>query len=45
MTSRVIDKQTGKHYLWGDNCDSWILVDTEGLSVKQESMPSGTREK
>lgn len=42
---KVIDKSTAEHYLWGDNCDSWVLVDTIGLSVKQESMPSGTREK
>ena len=45
MTHKIIDKKTAEHYLWGDNCDSWILVNTEGLSVKQESMPSGTREK
>ena|SRR6218665_2027389 len=41
----VIDKQTASHYLWGDNCDSWVLVDSTGLSVKQESMPSNTKEK
>jgi mannose-6-phosphate isomerase-like protein (cupin superfamily) len=45
MTNRIIDKQTAEHYLWGDNCDSWILANTDGLSVKQESMPSRTREK
>ncbi|MET4084114.1 mannose-6-phosphate isomerase-like protein (cupin superfamily) [Pedobacter sp. UYP30] len=43
--TNIIDKDTATHYLWGDNCDSWVLVDTVGLSVKQESMPSGTREK
>ncbi len=42
---KVIDRNSVEHYLWGDNCDSWVLVDTVGLSVKQESMPSGTREK
>ncbi len=41
----VIDKQAASHYIWGDNCDSWVLVDSTGLSVKQESMPGGTREK
>jgi mannose-6-phosphate isomerase-like protein (cupin superfamily) len=41
----VVDKQTAGHYLWGDHCDSWVLADTDGLSVKQESMPGGTREK
>ena len=45
MTEKIIDKQTAEHYLWGNNCNSWVLADTVGLSVKQESMPSGTREK
>jgi mannose-6-phosphate isomerase-like protein (cupin superfamily) len=27
-----------KHYLWGDNCDGWNLVDQPGLSVKMERM-------
>lgn len=36
--------QTAEHYTWGDRCDSWILADTSGLSVKQERMPGGTRE-
>lgn len=41
----VIDKQTASHYNWGDNCDSWVMVDSTGLSIKQESMPGSTREK
>jgi mannose-6-phosphate isomerase-like protein (cupin superfamily) len=45
MTEKIIERQTAEHYLWGDNCDSWVLADTLGLSVKQESMPSGTKEK
>ena len=45
MTEKIIDRQTAEHYLWGDNCNSWVLADTAGLSVKQESMPSGTKEK
>jgi mannose-6-phosphate isomerase-like protein (cupin superfamily) len=44
MTNKIIDKQNANHYLWGNNCDSWVLADTEGLSVKQESMPSYTKE-
>ncbi len=44
MTEKIIDKQSAAHYLWGDNCDSWVLADTQGLSIKQESMPSNTRE-
>ena len=45
MKEKVIDKQTAEHYIWGDNCDSWVLADTIGLSVKQESMPTLAREK
>lgn len=32
------------HYQWGDGCDGWHLVRSEGLSVIQEQMPPGTRE-
>src|SRR5215216_3981576 len=32
------------HYVWGDNCEGWILVDTESLSVKQELMLPQTAE-
>ena len=45
MSKALIDKATAKHYVWGDHCDSWVLADTEGLSVKYESMPAGTSEK
>jgi hypothetical protein len=45
MKEKIIDKETAEHYVWGDNCDSWVLADTPGLSVKQESMPGLTREK
>lgn len=41
----IIDKSKAGHYTWGDHCDSWLLADTEGLSVKQERMPPSSREK
>lgn len=41
----VIDRNTAEHYLWDNNCDSWVFADTVGLSVKQGRMPRGTREK
>jgi len=34
----------GNHYKWGNDCDGWILVDTNALSVKQERMPAQTSE-
>lgn len=45
MTSNIISRKTADHYQWGANCDSWVLVETTALSVKQEKMPAGTREK
>jgi mannose-6-phosphate isomerase-like protein (cupin superfamily) len=44
MNTTPIDKTTAAHYTWGNHCDSWVLLDRENLSIKQESMPPGTRE-
>lgn len=33
-----------KYYKWGNNCDGWVLLDTENLSVKHERMPPLTSE-
>ena len=33
-----------KHYLWGEQCDGWNLVDNPELSVKMERMPPHTAE-
>lgn len=41
----MIDKSTAPHYTWGEGCDSWVLADTPTLSVKQEAMPPGTKER
>ncbi|UOU99733.1 cupin domain-containing protein [Chryseobacterium daecheongense] len=41
----IQSKDNSKHYIWGDHCDSWVLRDSQNLSVKQEKMPSGTSEK
>ena len=41
----MINKTNSIHYKWGENCESWNLVDKENLSVKLEKMPSKTREK
>jgi mannose-6-phosphate isomerase-like protein (cupin superfamily) len=41
----IHSKDNTKHYIWGNNCDSWVLKDSPGLSIKQEKMPSGTAEK
>lgn len=39
-----INKENSEHYIWGENCDSWVLQDGENLSIKQEKMPSNTSE-
>ena len=33
-----------KYSIWGNNCDGWVFVDTNELSVKQERMPQQTAE-
>lgn len=40
----ITDQQTAGHYLWGKNCDAWVLADNPDLSVKLETMPSGAKE-
>ena len=41
----IQSKNNSEYYIWGNGCDSWILKDSQKLSVKQEIMPSGTSEK
>lgn len=41
----IKSKNNAEHYIWGNGCDSWVLKDSENLSVKQEIMPSQTAEK
>lgn len=41
---KKVCKQEASHYIWGEGCDCWVLVDKEALSVKLESMPQGTKE-
>ena len=41
----IKSKDNSEYYIWGNNCDSWVLKDTPELSIKQEKMPSGTSEK
>lgn len=41
---KIINKQNACNYTWGDNCLSWILNNSESLSIKQELMPIGSKE-
>lgn len=40
----ITSKQNSEHYIWGKNCDSWILLDSENLSIKQETIPPNSKE-
>jgi mannose-6-phosphate isomerase-like protein (cupin superfamily) len=35
---------TVPHYIWGNQCDGWVLKEEPGLSIKKERMPAGTAE-
>jgi mannose-6-phosphate isomerase-like protein (cupin superfamily) len=37
--------EAAEHYVWGEGCDGWHLVRGESLSVIEERMPAGAREK
>lgn len=42
MKSSKIDAE---HYTWGNSCDGWHLLKSNGLSVIEEKMPPGTEER
>ena len=42
MNAVVSRENPLKHYLWGDRCDGWNLVDKADLSVKMERMQGHT---
>ncbi|WP_312209656.1 cupin domain-containing protein [Pseudescherichia sp.] len=41
----MISKDNAEHYVWGDNCDGWYLVNRQDMLVIHEQMPPGTAEK
>ncbi len=40
----TVSKENSGKYFWGENCESWILNHSENLIIKQEKMPSNTKE-
>ncbi len=40
----VTRRERAEHYVWGDGCDGWRLLDRPDLSVIEERMPSGAAE-
>lgn len=41
---KSVDAATAEHYVWGEVCDGWRLVDRPGLSVIEERVPAGVGE-
>ena len=41
---RVTSIENAGHYIWGDNCEGWYLLQSKKLSVIQEKIPFGKRE-
>lgn len=39
-----VSAANAEHYVWGEVCDGWHLVRSDGLSVIEERMPPGTSE-
>ncbi|AIQ47549.1 cupin [Paenibacillus sp. FSL R7-0273] len=40
----TISKHNAEHYVWGEACDGWHLVQDEKLSIIHERMPADTAE-
>ena len=40
----AINTRTAPHHDWGDGCDAWRLVTSDGLGVIQERVPPGRGE-
>ena len=40
----TISIENAEHYIWGEICDGWHLLQHEDLSVIQERVPSGGSE-
>ena len=39
-----ISRENAPHYVWGDNCDGWHLLQESNLSVIEECVPPGASE-
>jgi len=41
----LVSAATAEHYVWGEVCDGWHLVQSAELSVIEERMPPGAAER
>ena len=44
MPLSPISRENAPHYIWGDRCDGWHLLQNSNLSVIEERMPPGAFE-
>ena len=40
----VVSLENAEHYIWGETCDGWHLLQHDDLSVIQERVPAGAAE-
>ena len=40
----VVSIQNVEHYIWGEVCDGWHLLQRDDISVIQERVPAGAKE-
>lgn len=40
----IVNRSNASHYVWGENCDGWILSPDDQLLVIEERMPPGSAE-
>lgn len=40
----VLSRNNAEHYVWGEGCDGWHLLRSDGLSVIEERVPPGKSE-
>lgn len=45
QVNKMISKVNAEHYVWGDKCDGWYLVNRQDMLVIHEKMPPKTYEK
>lgn len=41
----MISRDNAEHYIWGDKCDGWYLLNRQDMLIIHEKMPPGTKEK
>ena len=43
--NKAISKLNSEHFEWGEKCDGWHLIKSQGLSIVEEKMPKGSSER